>query len=324
MKSSIQYSLQTIKRLIFQFNEFKCTIPMGGGLEFVVYERPGDWCNDQELNQLVEDMRTVALAGQDGREIPWYGPLEGRREDLKNRIISVAYDRKAGKPVGFSAQSYLPVSEAHFRAEVVHLGLIYVDPSLQGRSISYILSLFPNVLILIKSGFRDTWVSSVSQVPAVVGLVACNYSDVYPSHQKDSRQSFMHKKLAQLIMRQHRAVFGVGEEASFELKDQIIRNAYTGGSDNMKKSFDQAALHRISKVNEMCDTQLCYERGDDFLQLGKLGHDAVTGLFKNKMKKMSKVHILLNLSLIFVTTSILPVLRWIIPQKKFEEGAVNV
>lgn len=324
MKSAIGHAIDTVKRLAFQFDQFKCTIPLGRSLEFVVYERPGAWCSEEELNSLVKDLRQVAMAGQEGREIPFYGPLEGKRDDMAYRIISVAYDRKQNKPVGFSAQSYLPLEEGQFKTEVVHLGLIYVDPTLQGKSISYLLSLLPNILILIKSGFRNTWVSSVSQVPAVVGLVASNYSDVYPSHLKGSRQSFWHRKLASLIMSRHRSVFGVGDDATFELDHQIIRNAYTGGSDNMKKTFDQSAMHRLPEVNSMCQKNLDYERGDDYLQLGKLGHDVITGLFKNKMRNLSRVHIFLNLLLILIATGLLPVIRWIIPPPRLKEHKLYV
>jgi hypothetical protein len=310
---AVRHSLSTIKRLIFYFDRFTCTIPLGDDLEFVVYERPGSWCSEAELSTLVNDLRTVARMCQGEKDIPTYGPLSGRREDLAFRIISVAYDRKAQRPVGFSAQAYLPLTEGHFRTEVVHLGLIYVEPSLQGKSVSYLLSLLPNVLILLKSGFRNLWVSSVSQVPAVVGLVASNYSNVYPSYRASDRQTFWHRKLATLIMERHRSVFGVGSEAEFDLDSQIIRNSYTGGSDQMKKSYQDSTPHRNTEVNEMCRLQLNYERGDDFLQLGRLGNDVILGLFKNKIKNLSRFHILGNLFLILIVSALVPALRWIIP-----------
>jgi hypothetical protein len=319
----IRHALQTLRRLLFHFDEFTCTIPISCELDFIVYERPGAWCSDEQLSKLVDDLRMVAKAGQEGREIPSYGPLTGERKDLRNRIISVAYDRRLQRPVGFSAQSYLHVREDAFSTEVVHLGLIYVDPTYQGKSVSYLLSLLPSVLIIIKSGFRDTWVSSVSQVPAVVGLVAANFANVYPSHDAVIKQSFMHKKLGQLIMEQHREVFGVGYDAEYDSAEQIIRNSYTGGSDNMKKVFAEATPHRLDAVNAMCEQKLNYERGDDFLQLGQMGYKAVGELFRNKMKNLSRLQIGVNLLIMFAAISILPILRWIIPHDSLSQVRVR-
>jgi len=323
MKSPLKHAYETVSRLLFHFDEFKCTIPISTNLDFIVYERPGIWCDDEELESLVKDLRAVATAGQEGKPIPWYGPLTGERKDLRNRIISVAYDKKLKRPVGFSAQAYIHLREGAFSVEIVHLGLIYVDPTYQGKSVSYLLSLLPNVLILIKSGFRDTWVSSVSQVPAVVGLVATNYSHVYPSHDSHTRQTFMHRKLAQLMMDQHREVFGVGYEAGYDPVRQVITNAYTGGSDNMKKKFEDAAHHRSPEVNEMCRTHLSYERGDDFLQLGKLGNKVIVELFKNKLQKLSYVQIAMNLTIMSAAMILLPVLRWLIPANSLSQVRVR-
>jgi hypothetical protein len=323
MKRLAQLAFKTIRRLIFQFDEFTCTIPISKRLDFVVYERPGIWCNDLELSNLVEDMRVVAKYGQEGREIPWYGPLTGDRKDLSSRIISIAYDRHENRAVGFSAQSYLHVREGAFSTEVVHLGLIYVDPNYQGKSVSYLLSLLPNVLILIKSGFRDIWISSVSQIPAVVGLVAANYSNVYPSHDAKSRQTFMHKKLGNLIMDQHRSVFGVGYDADYDSERQVIKNAYTGGSDNMKKQFDETTKHRSPEVNELCRTHLDYQRGDDFLQIGQLKFRVVCELFKNKAQNLNNAQIFINLLIIAAAMVAIPLLRWLIPMNSISEVRVR-
>jgi hypothetical protein len=61
---------------------------------------------------------------------------------------------------------------------------------------------------------RQKWISNVTQVPSVVGMVSQTFSDVFPSPHPDARQSFAHLQLARGIMSRHRAVFGVGEEAA--------------------------------------------------------------------------------------------------------------
>jgi hypothetical protein len=70
-------------------------------------------------------------------------------------------------------------------------------------------------------------------------------------------------------MRHHRDAFGVGADASFDEERFVIRNAYTGGSNDLKKSFDDAAKHRVEAYNALCRRELDYERGDDFLQVGQ-------------------------------------------------------
>ena len=59
-----------------------------------------------------------------------------------------------------------------------------------------------------------------------------------------ARQSFAHLQLARGIMRRHRAVFGVGDDAGFDEARFVITDAYTGGSDALKKTFEVAPKHR--------------------------------------------------------------------------------
>ena len=94
-------------------------------------------------------------------------------------------------------------------------------------------------------------------------MVSETFSDVFPSPDPASRQSFAHLQLARGIMRRHRSVFGVGEEAGFDEARFVITDAYTGGSDALKKSFDAAPKHRDEKYNAFCARELDYDRGDD-------------------------------------------------------------
>ena len=60
---------------------------LGGGIDVVVYECPGRWCDDAMLASIVDDLRTVARAGQQGKDVPMYGPLLGDRGDLSARLL---------------------------------------------------------------------------------------------------------------------------------------------------------------------------------------------------------------------------------------------
>ena len=293
------------------------TLPVGS-LNYKIYECPGLWCSDADLKAITNDLLKVAKKCQGDKEVPIYGVLEGKREDMSNRLITIAYDRKTGEPVGFAAQIFLDLVDEGFYERILHLGLIYVDKSVQGKSVSYLLSVFPNLLILVKNGFRDVWISSVSQVPAVVGLVAKNYHNVYPNID-ETKQSFRHQKLADLIIKNHNEAFGVGDDAYWDREKQIIQNAYTGGSDNLKKSFDESPKHRINEFNELCEKELDYERGDDFLQLGVLSPSAILTLFKMKMGQGNILLLVFSLIIVAMLSVFVPVLRWFIKTDKKTE-----
>lgn len=291
------------------------TLPLSKKSYFVLYDCPGLWCTDLELKRLTEDLRQIALESQSGKELPLYGTLLGERDDLKERVIAVAYSKK-GEPLGFSAQKYLDLKEEHFCLRVLHLGLVFVSPKAQGQNLTYLLAVLPNVLLTLRSGLRSAWVSNVSQVPAVVGLVAKNYTEVYPNVD-GTEQTFLHRKLASLIVRDHRKAFGVGEDATWDPKRQVLMNAYTGGSDHLKKTFQESPMHRDPKINALCESELNYSRGDDFVQVGQLCSSSFVSLFKSKKSKQSFWQLSFNLSLFVLIGTIVPVIRWLIPGRAF-------
>src|SRR5690606_24857357 len=96
------------------------------------------------------------------------------------------------------------------------------------------------------------------------------FSDVFPSPRLGARRSFDHLTLARQIMVRHRSAFGVGPEAGFNEARFVINDAYTGGSDALKKTFAQAAPHRVEAYNAFCRDELDYGRGDDLIQIGRI------------------------------------------------------
>jgi hypothetical protein len=119
------------------------------------------------------------------------------------------------------------------------------------------------------------WVSNVTQVPSIIGRVADIFSDVYPRPAARCRPPADHLVLASQIMKHHRAAFGVGNEAMFDENRFVIQNAYTGGSNNLKKTFAEVQKHRNNAYNEFCARELDYARGDDFLQIGRVDVNAL-------------------------------------------------
>jgi hypothetical protein len=137
--------------------------------------------------------------------------------------------RSDGRPVAFNALAIIDLDLGDGPTEVLHLGLVMVDPDLRSRGLSWILYGLTCVLLFFRNQMRPLWVSNVTQVPAIVGMVSETFSDVRPMPERPRESSLRHVLLARAIMRDHRHVFGVGEDAGFDEDRMVITNAYTGG-----------------------------------------------------------------------------------------------
>ncbi|MEO8146939.1 MAG: hypothetical protein ABI723_04840 [Bacteroidia bacterium] len=300
----------------FRPDKFYCRVDLGGGIIYKVYERPGKWMKEKDLKSLTNDIHTIAISGQGEKEIPDYGVLKGNTHDLKNRVITIGYEKKTGRPVGFAAQIFLDVPLGLHVTEVLHLGLVFVAKDYQKKSVLGMLYILPNILLLIKSGFRPIWISNVSQVPSVIGVVSDYYAEVYPDPIHITKQSLMQKALAGGIMQNHRNAFGTGDDAIYDEEKQIIYNSYTGGSDNLKKSFDESPKYRVEIVNEFCKVNLDYERGDDFLQIGILSGKLIQNFFVKRVSGVSRLQWFLYLFVAGILTVMLPILQWLTRKNK--------
>ena len=301
----VQYSI------FFRPEKFYCKVNFGGSMFFKIWERPGKWLNESEANNLINDIKKITSAGQGDKDVPDYGVLKGDREDLKNRVITIGYDKKTGRPVGFAAQIFLDVPIGLNVEEVLHLGLVYVAKDYQKKSILGLLYILPNILLLLKRGFRPLWISNVSQVPSVIGVVADYYENVFPNPIYETKQTMMHKSLSSGIMKFHRNAFGTGTDAIFDSQKQIIANSYTGGSDNLKKTFEESPKYRIESVNVFCEKNLNYDIGDDFLQIGILSRKLIHNFFSKRVGGVSRLQWFLYLLIAGLFIILLPVLKWL-------------
>ena len=282
-------------------------LPAGKRLSARIVERPGRWMDADASAALTEELKTVARTVLDEKELA-YGVFDARGDALSRSLITVLYDKRSGAPAAFNV---LPILEIPWRdgiREILHLGLVMVDPNAQGRGISSMLYGFSCVLFFMRNQLRPMWVSSVTQVPAVFGLVAETYSEVFPG--QGPTPSFEHVLMARRIMGTRRDAFGVGPEASFDESRFIIANAYTGGSDSLKKSFDDAPKHRKQPYNDTCAERLDYDRGDDFLQIGKLDLAAVHRYLRRVAPPGSAAGLLATSTMIALHRLILPLFHW--------------
>ncbi len=286
------------------------------GLTTRIVESPGTSLAEDDLRQLVDDLRTVA-----GKTLPagdlTYGMFSGERERLSRAIVTLISEEATGRPIAFNALSVMPVELDGQSTEVTHLGLVMVDPDVQGQGLSWVLYGLTTLVLFIRGGLRPKWISNVTQVPAVCGMVGETFSDVFPSPQSGSRASFAHLQLARGIMRAHRAVFGVGEEAGFDEARFVISDAYTGGSDALKKSFETAPKHRDEQYNAFCARELDYSRGDDLLQIGRIDLAAARRYLMSEVPAGSMPGLLATSAVLALQRLVLPVMHWMNDRRAF-------
>ncbi len=286
------------------------TLTTHRGLVTRIIERPGATLDDAQLAALVEQLKEVAA-----RVLPQgalaYGVFAGERDRLARSVITLICDATTGRPVAFNALALMDVTLDGEPAEVTHLGLVMIDPDQRGQGLSWVLYGLTTLLLFVRNGLRPFWVSNVSQVPAVVGMVEETFSEVFPGARPDARQSFAHLQIAREIMRHHRHVFGVGEEGGFDEARGIIIDAYTGGSDDLKKRFEDAPPHRDPGINAFCQRELDYGRGDDVLQLGRIDLAGARRYLLGQVPRASLPGLLAAAILLTLQRLVLPIVHWL-------------
>ncbi len=281
-----------------------------------IVESPGLSLTEPELEALVSQLRDVARKTLPQESLT-YGVFSGEREPMDHAIITLISDETTGQPLAFNALSVMDVELDGEPTQVTHLGLVMVDPDVRGQGLSWVLYGLTALILFARDGLRAKWISNVTQVPAVCGMVCETFSDVFPSPHLDARQSFAHLQLARGIMRHHRAVFGVGAEAGFDEGRFVIANAYTGGSDALKKSFESAPKHRDNRYNDFCARELDYARGDDLLQLGRIDLPGARRYLLSEVPSRSVPALLVAAAVVALQRLALPILHWIDDTRPF-------
>lgn len=283
-----------------------------------VIEYPGQWMQQAELDQLVADLRRVAATVLTAGELK-YGVFSGNLDSLSQSAITLVVDRETNRPVAFNALANMDVDLGGKHETVLHLGLVLIDPTVQSRGLSWVLYGLTCILMLFRNGLRPLWLSNVTQVPAVVGLVSSGFSRVFPAPQAPGvgGRSLQHLLLARRIMTDHRHVFGVGPEAGFDEDRFVITDAYTGGSDHLKKTYEEAPKHRDAAYNEFCLRQLDYERGDDVLQLGQIDIATALSYLTREVPPKSAFSLFIFASAVVLQRLALPILHWADTDRSF-------
>ncbi|WP_239495876.1 hypothetical protein [Yoonia maritima] len=287
----------------------------GPDLTVRIIERPGVWMDDAQLEHLSADLRAVASRTLDAGSLT-YGVFSGDAQRMKQVIITLV-SRSNGTPIAFNALAIMELDTKPNTTEVLHLGLVMVDPDERSKNLSWVLYGLTCFLIFFRRQFRPVWISNVTQVPAVVGMVSQMFSGVWP-RPDGGRRTLNHLLLGRQIMAQHRDVFGVGPEAGFDEDRFVITDAYTGGSDDLKKTWDAAPKHRDARYNDFCAQQLDYDRGDDVIQLGQMDLAAMRGYLRREVPKSAVIGLLLTGGLVALQRVVLPALYWADSRRQWE------
>ena len=293
-------------------------MPRVGNLRVRIVERPGRWLDPPSLAALVTDLRSIVRSTLGGNTLD-YGALSERRERLDHAVLTVLYDRDTNAPVAFNALCLLPVMLRGREEEVLHTGLAMIAPDFRSKGLSWVLYGLTVMLIFAHRQLRPIWISSVTQVPSVFGMVAESFENVYPTADPNRRPTHAHVLIAQQLMERHRHAFGVGDEAGFDRHRFVITNSYTGGSDNLKKRYEDAPKHRREEYNRLCQEQLDYERGDDFLQIGRWTLGTAHTYLMRTVPRSSLLFILSWVAVLILGSLLLPILHWFTPSQQFGE-----
>lgn len=292
------------------------TLRTHAGLTTRIVEAPGLSLPPDQCEVLVAQLRIVA-AKTLPQESLRYGIFSGAPEPLSRAIITLISEEAGGRPIAFNALALMDVELDGTPIDVTHLGLVMVDPDVRGQGLSWVLYGLTALVLFVRGGLRPKWISNVTQVPAVVGMVSETFSDVFPSPLPGARQSFAHLQLARGIMARHRAVFGVGDDAGFDEARFVITDAYTGGSDALKKTFETAPKHRNDLTNAFCARELDYVRGDDVLQLGRIDLAGARRYLFSEVPHGSLPGLLAASVLLALQRLVLPVAHWLNDTRPF-------
>ena len=286
------------------------TLQTADDFETRILECPGQWMTDSELSQLKSDLVIIAQKTLPGKKLD-YGIFAEDENGLDKAIITIVKDKKTGEPLAFNALVILDLTLGEKKFQVLHLGLVMIDPAARSRGLSWVLYGLTCVFLYLRNHLHPIWISSVSQVPAVVGMVSETFSEVYPGPMNSKNRTLMHLLIARQILGEHRKAFGVGDNAKFDEDRFVITNAYTGGSDELKKSYKEATKHRNEIYNDFCKEELNYRRGDDILQIGKIDLNGTRRYFSESVPRNAVVNLSLAALWITLNRLALPMLHWL-------------
>lgn len=280
-----------------------------------IVEKPAFCLDKDELHTLREDLKSIVKKSIPKENLN-YGIFSETSNAFESCIITIVYTMD-GKPIAFNSLSWIDLQLAGKKEDLLHLGLVVIDPDVREGGLSWILYGLTTILLFARKRLKPIWISNVTQVPAIIGKVSQSFDRVYPTPGNIGQPPFIHQWLVRQVMESKRYVFGVGPDAEFDPEKFIIKNSYTGGSDHLKKKFQEAQPHRDEQYNLFCKNNLDYDRGDDFIQIGQINLDMTKNFLLKSVPKKSIVRIIVTLFFISVQSILSPLILWLDSKSKY-------
>lgn len=241
------------------------------------YYRPGDYFTDKGLQKLVTQLRNVAKTCFD--DLPQYQCLLGTREEMSSVVLAVAKTAQ-GEIVGFCSSLLLQVENI---GDVLHLGLTCVSPLHRGQKLTHLLSHKILVRYLLRyRPFSRVWITNVACVLSSLGNVALHFENVYPSPFTMPVITKEYVNIAQAVDKKYRDKIHIDDDAKFDSENFVFRKSVKN-SIFQKKENDSRYLHRNPIINQYYSRLMCFEQGDEVLQVGYI---SLATAFKYQLKKL--------------------------------------
>lgn len=241
------------------------------------YTFPGKWMTDEALDEL--RTRLTALGRRCLGEVPSYGVYLPLRALYENRIITVVYSKTTDEPVAFAAMVVWPIQLSGSKKiqKVVHLGLVIVDQEYRGKMVMYWAYHRPLFRYYMKRFLKPFWITSTTMEPVIFGSVADNFSRVYPHYLPDQadKPTPGQMQIAETFVREHGHEIGISEHAWLDTTHFIVRNSSLGACRELMHDYEHTSKYRVDACNEYCRQHLHYEKGDEFIQVGRVDFSAL-------------------------------------------------
>ena len=281
-----------------------------------VIERPAYSLEKKELDELREHLKAIVKKSIPKEDLN-YGIFAESSDAFKSNVITIIYSLEDNKPIAFNCLAWISCQLKGKEENVLHLGLVVIDPDVREGGLSWILYGLTTIFLFARNKLNPIWISNVTQVPAIVGMVSQSMDLVYPTPSNIGKPPFTHSWLVRQIIQDNRHVFGVGADAEFDSQRFIIKNSYTGGSDHLKKKFTEAQAHRDPRYNDFCKENLDYDRGDDFIQIGQFNLLMNKKFIMRSIPKKSILSILVSFCFMSFQSILSPILLWLDTSEKY-------
>lgn len=208
-----------------------------------LYYRPGTTLGEDELEQLVSELRDIASTCFD--EIPDYQALTGQREDLSTVVICLARDAH-GRAVAFASAVILPVQHV---GDVLHLGLTCVHPDARSARLTHrLLSRLVVQVVLKNKPFGRVYCTNLACVLSSLGNVALSFQQVHPSPMRHGQPTREQLLIAEAIDKHYRQQTAINPAAVFDPESFVFRGSVKG-TVFQKSAHDTRFHHRIAGLN---------------------------------------------------------------------------